>query len=250
MEKPARPNDGNPEPPQPDPAMRRVLVEVAIDSVAAGVAAASAGADRLELCRDLSVGGLSPAPEWVRELKAKVLVPVFAMVRPRPGSFCFSPEELSRCREEIHTLRQAGADGVVTGVLTEAGRLDEPALRELINAAGSLPVTFHRAFDQLADPIGAMEQLIGLGVTRILTGGGPGRASEGAEMIRKLVDRAGERIGIIAGGGVRGDHVAQLVARTGVSEVHLAGVRGGGADAVGDPAPEQVAAVVAALKHG
>lgn len=180
-------------------------------------------------------------------------MPVFAMVRPRPGSFCLSPDELSgcreeilspdelsRCREEIHALRLAGADGVVTGALTEAGRLDEPALRELLDAAGSLPVTLHRAFDQLADPIGAMEQLIGLGVTGILTGGGPGGAMEGAEILRQLVDRAGDRIRIIAGGGVRGDHVARLVALTGVSEVHLSGVRVGGADAMGDPAPDQV----------
>jgi copper homeostasis protein len=230
--------------------MPRVLVEAAIDSVAAGLAAVSAGADRLELCRVLSAGGLSPDPEWVRQLKAEVGVPVFAMVRPWPGSFCFSPEELSRCREEIHALRLAGADRVVTGVLTAAGRVDEPATRELVDAAGSLPVTFHRAFDELADPIEAMEQLIGLGVTRVLTAGGPGRALDGAEMIRQLVDRAGDRIRVIAGGGIRGDHVARLVAFTGVAEVHLAGVRRGGAEAMGEPALEQVTAVVAALRNG
>lgn len=237
-------------PRDPGPAMSRVLVEAAIDSTAAGLAAVSVGADRLEVCRDLSVGGLSPDPEWVRQLKAEVEVPVFAMVRPRPGSFCLSPDELNRCREEIRALRLAGADGLVTGALTAAGRVDEPATRELVDAAGSLPVTFHRAFDELADPIEALERLIGLGVTRILTGGGPGRALEGAEILRQLVDRAGDRIRIIAGGGVRGDHVARLVAVTGVSEVHLAGVRRGGANAMGDPAPDQVAAVVTALRNG
>ncbi|MEK6687527.1 MAG: copper homeostasis protein CutC [Gemmatimonadota bacterium] len=234
----------------PDPAMPRVLVEVAIDSVAAGLAAVSAGADRLELCRVLSAGGLSPDPEWVRQLKAEVGVPVFAMVRPRPGPFCFSPDELSCCRKEIRALHLAGADGVVTGVLTEAGRLDEPALRELIDVAGSLPVTFHRAFDELTDLIEGLERLIGLGVTRVLTSGGPGRALDGAEMIRELVDRAGDRSRLIAGGGVRGDHVARLVAMTGVSEVHLAGVRASGVEAMGEPAPEQVAAMVAALRSG
>lgn len=219
-----------------------VLVEAAVDSVAAGVAAARAGAGRLELCADLAVGGTTPPAEWIRELRAATPLPIFAMVRPRAGDFVHSAAEQATCLGEAARLIQAGAHGIVTGMLTEAGRIDLPVLRRVVALAAPRPVTFHRAFDTIADQGAALEELVRAGVTRVLTSGGPGRAIEHATRLGTLVRQAGHRIVVMPGGGVRADHVAELVRLTGAAEVHLSAVAEGGL-----PSPGRVAAVVAAL---
>lgn len=205
-----------------DPTRRRphVLVEGCVTSPAEAAACASAGAGRVELCVDLDVGGLTPPVGLVSDVRGAVAVPVFVMVRPRPGDFVPVAGEIARMAGEIDAVRDAGADGIVLGVLDMHGRVDRDAVRHLVEAAGPLPVTFHRAFDGVADPEGALETLVDVGVARVLTSGGAASAIDGAGVLERLVRRAAGRIVVMPGGRVRADHAAELVRRTGAREVH------------------------------
>ena len=199
----------------------KVLVEACVESLEAALAAAVGGADRIELCSNLAAGGTSPDAATLAACLSRLTIPVFVMVRPRGGDFHYSAAERAGMVEEIWQVKAAGAQGIVTGALRPDATVDETLTRELIAAARPLPVTFHRAFDACDDMEEALEALIALGVTRVLTSGGAATAPEGAATIAKLVRLAAGRIGIIAGGGVNGDNVAALVRTTGVREVHL-----------------------------
>src|SRR5688572_29621086 len=148
-----------------------VLVEVAVDSIAGAAAAAAGGADRIELCNDLGAGGLTPSLGLFDAVRAAVRVPVFVMIRPRPGDFLFDPGELGVMQRDLEHLRAAGAHGIVTGVLRADGAIDADAMRALVAAAAPLPVTCHRAFDLCDDAIAAIDALAALGVVRVLTSG-------------------------------------------------------------------------------
>jgi copper homeostasis protein len=197
-----------------------VLVEGCVEGLADAQAAARGGADRLELCADLAVGGTTPSVETVRAVKARVFIPVFAMARPRGGSYVYSRDEIGQTHRDIEEVIAAGADGVVVGALTPNNEIDLSAVREFVAAAGDVPVTFHRAFDQIPDPARALQTLIDAGVQRVLTAGGSGTALEGAAVLKSLVDQAGDRIVILAGGKVRGHNARELIERTGVRELH------------------------------
>jgi len=201
----------------------KVLVEACVESLPAAVAAAAGGADRIELCTNLAAGGTSPDAGTLAACLSRLTIPVFVMVRPRGGDFHYSAAERAGMVEEIWQVKAAGwaAQGIVTGALRPDATVDETLTRELIAAARPLPVTFHRAFDSCDDVEEALETLIALGVTRVLTSGRAATAPEGAATIAKLVRLAAGRIGIIAGGGVKADNVAALVRTTGVREVHL-----------------------------
>jgi len=198
-----------------------ILIEACVESLPAAVAAAAGGADRIELCTNLAAGGTSPDAGTLAACLSRLTIPVFVMVRPRGGDFHYSAAERAGMVEEIWQVKAAGAQGIVTGALRPDATVDETLTRELIAAARPLPVTFHRAFDSCDDVEEALETLIALGVTRVLTSGGAATAPEGAPTIAKLVRLAAGRIGIIAGGGVKADNVAALVRTTGVREVHL-----------------------------
>ena len=205
-----------------------VLVEACVTTVDEARAAEGAGAHRLELCRDLSVDGLSQSAALVGLVLEVVAIPVFVMIRPRAGGFVYTSTEVEEMLAEIQTLAAAGAAGVVCGLLAAAGRVDAANTRRLVEAARPLPVTFHRAFDQADDQLRALEAVAEAGVTCVLTGGGPGRAIDQADRLAELVRMAGDSVTVLAGGGVRGDHVADLIARTGATEVHAraAGIPG------------------------
>ncbi len=198
----------------------RPLIEACVTTLDEAVGAVQAGAHRLELCRDLDTGGLTPPPALLAAVRAAVDVPVFAMARTRPGPFVLEVHEVALLLADVTALRGAGADGIVMGALHHDGTVDGGTTRLCVEAAADLPVTFHRAFDEVADPLAALDVLIDLGVRRVLTAGGPGRARDHADRIAALVRHASDRIAILAGGGVRGDHVRHLVAFTGVREVH------------------------------
>lgn len=197
-----------------------VLVEGCVEGLADAQAAARGGADRLELCADLSVGGITPPAEIVRAVKARVFIPVFVMARPRGGSYVYDAAEIEATHRDIESVIAAGADGVVVGALTPTNEIDVPTLREFVVRAGGVPVTFHRAFDSVAQSSRALETLIDAGVQRVLTAGGQGTALEGATVLRSLVEQAGDRIIVLAGGKVRGHNARELIARTGVHELH------------------------------
>lgn len=202
-----------------------IAIEVAIDSVAGARAAAAAGAHRLELCQCLEQGGLTPSRGLLEAVKAAVRLPVFVMIRPRPGDFLYDDGEFAVMRRDAELLRAAGADGVVSGVMLANGELDRARLRELRLATGPAPFTCHRAFDLCADAARALDTLIELGVPRVLTSGQAASAPAGAAAIRALVQRAADRLMVMAGAGVRDGNVRDLVAASGVREVHLSATR-------------------------
>lgn len=196
------------------------LVEICVDAVRSAVAAAKAGASRLELCAHPATGGTTPTTALLEAVLERVHVPVFAMVRSRPGDFRYDDDELDVMRREAKMLREAGASGIAGGALRADGSVDEKNVRGLIDAARPLPFTFHRAFDLTRDLDEAMDTLLGLGVDRVLTSGAAPTALLGAERIASLVRQAGDRLTVMAGGSVRAAHVAALVRWTGVREVH------------------------------
>lgn len=202
-----------------------VLVEACVDSVLSAVAAERGGAGRLELCASLADGGTTPSAGMLSAVKAATRLPVVLIVRPRGGAFVYTDAEIGVMRLDIEAARMLGADGVAIGALTADGRVDAHQVHTLVAAAGAMPVTFHRAFDATRDRDQALETLIQLGVKRILTSGGATSALEGAAAIAALVKRAAGQIEIMAGGGVREEHVQELVHRTGVREVHVRGAR-------------------------
>jgi copper homeostasis protein len=198
-----------------------IQIEACVESLEAAVAAAAGGAHRIELCTNLAAGGTSPDAATLATCLSTLKIPVFVMVRPRPGDFRYSSAELTAMLDEIKRVKDAGAHGIVTGALRLGGTVDETITGELIAAAQPLPVTIHRAFDDCPDLDRALETVIALGAARILTSGQAATAPQGAATIAKLVRLAAGRIGIIAGGGINGDNVAALVQTSGVREVHL-----------------------------
>ena len=197
-----------------------VLVEIAVESLRGAHAAHDGGADRIELCADLNAGGLTPADEFTKQALADVDTPIFPMVRIRAGDFVYSDDEIADMCRTIERLRAMGVHGFVAGALTRAHEIDVAATERLIAAAHGLPFTFHRAFDRVRDQSAALEQLIELGVTRVLTSGGAATAVEGVAALRALVEQAAGRLVVLAGAGVRESNVRDVVLRAGVAEVH------------------------------
>ena len=196
------------------------LLEISVETLAAAVAAERGGADRVELCADLSGGGVTPSPGLMRETRKAVRVPIFAMIRPRGGDFVYSAAEFAQMRHDLEVAKACGMDGVVSGILDKDFAIDIARTKELVEAAKPLPVTFHRAFDEAADLRLALENVIATGATRILTSGGKPRAAEGVEILAELVAAAAGRIEIIPGGGVNADNLTEIVQATGAREFH------------------------------
>jgi len=188
-----------------------VLVEAAVESLDAALAAVEGGAHRIELCSNLAVGGTTPSLDLLRTVTSQVLIPIFVLVRPRAGDFVYSGAEHRTMLDQIAQVKAAGAQGIVTGGLTARRLIDESRVAELIQAARPLPFTFHRALDECADLPAALETLIRLGVDRVLT----------STQIGELVIQAAGRIIIVAGGGINADNAARIVQETAVQEIHF-----------------------------
>jgi copper homeostasis protein len=203
------------------------LVEICIEDIEGAFAAESSGADRIELCAGLAEGGITPAIGTVVTVLAGVRrIGVQVLIRPRAGDFVYSRFELDAMCADIGAVRDLGSpDGVtlgfVIGALTPRCTVDREAVKQLLEACQDAPVTFHKAFDATADIVATLDELAELGVGRVLTSGGRATAHDGASMLARLVERAAGRIEILAGGGIRPGNVVELVARTGVREVHL-----------------------------
>ncbi len=198
-----------------------VLVEVAVDDLAGARAAVAAGAGRLELCSNLDAGGLTPSRGLVDAVRAAVAVPLVAMLRPRPGDFLYTEDELAVLCRDATRLRDAGLAAFVTGVLTADGCLDEAACRRLQAAAAPVPLVCHRAFDLTADPFAALSALRRLGIGRVLSSGQAASAPAGTALLRELVRAGGGDVVVMPGAGIRPDNAAAVVAGTGCRELHL-----------------------------
>ena len=199
--------------------MTKVLLEVCVEDAAGLAAAVAGGADRIELCSALSVGGLTPSV-GLMALAAKADIPVYAMIRPRAGDFVFGPDELAIMRDDIDAARAAGLAGVVLGANRVDGRLDFAVLEELSRRAEGLGMTLHRAFDLVPNFAEALEAAVDLGFQRILTSGGARTAPDGIGALSEIIAVAGDRISIMPGSGVTIDTIDGLLERLSVREVH------------------------------
>ena len=197
------------------------LLEVCCANLQSVIAAAEAGAPRIELCSALPVGGVTPSLGLLRAVRSRFpRLTIHVLVRPREGGFVYSPAEAALMEADIRAAVSEGADGIVCGALCPDGTIDVPLTARLVAAAGGRPFTFHRAFDFVPSPADALETLIDLGCTRVLTSGGAPTALDGAETLRALIAQAAGRITVLPGGGINADNAASLLHLTGAAELH------------------------------
>jgi copper homeostasis protein len=198
----------------------KLLLEVCVDSVESAIAAQKGGAGRIELCANIASGGITPSAGMITAVRTCLSIGLHVMIRPRGGDFCYSPAEFSVMQRDIIAAKKFGADGVVFGILNSSGSVDVGRTRSLANLAHPLSVTFHRAFDAATDPLRALEEIISIGINRILTSGQAATAVKGVGLIGKLIRQAGPRIIIMPGSGVTEKNVQSIIGRAAVSEIH------------------------------
>lgn len=195
-------------------------LELCVDSADGALAAQEGGAQGVELCDSMVEGGTTPSLGMVRAARRVLDIELNVMIRPRGGDFYYSQLELEAMASDIEAMREAGADGVVLGILRPDGTVDAQRVAGLVAAARPMRVTFHRAFDMTRDPIEALETLVELGIDRVLTSGQEASVPEGLALLRDLVERAGDRIVVLPGCGIRSHNLAQVQAETGASQFH------------------------------
>ena len=211
--------------------MSQKVLEICVDSTASAMAARAGGADRLELCADLAIGGTTPSLALVQQVKAETGLPVRVLLRPRMGDFCYDRWELAQMEVLAADLVRAGADGIVTGVLTPDGALDVSAMERICDAtrqaAQGRPVALalHRAFDVCRDASACLEAACDLGLATILTSGQAADAYTGRALLARMQQQAAGRIEILAGSGVNAENIPLLARETGILSYHLSGKR-------------------------
>lgn len=198
-----------------------LLFEICVDSVEGALAAQAGGAQRVELCDNLLEGGTTPSAGTVALARQHLTIGLNVIIRPRGGDFCYSDIEFAIMQYDVAQAKQLGANGVVIGLLTPDGEIDKIRTAQLIEMARPLSVTFHRAFDMARDPSQALEDLISLGLDRVLTSGQENSALEGLDLITALVQQANGRIIVMPGGGVNERNLKKIVTQSGVHEVHM-----------------------------
>ena len=199
----------------------RPIIEICLESVESVIAAEKGGADRVELCSDLFEGGLTPTIGTVKTALKKSNIKINAMIRPRGGDFCYSDEEFEVMKEDIKAFKETGINGIVFGILTPEGDVDIKRSKEIIELARPLAVTFHRAFDMTRDPYKSLEELIELGVDRVLTSGQEATVPEGADLLEELVQIAGDRIIVMPGCGITERNFPKLRDKIKAKEYHI-----------------------------
>ena len=200
--------------------MNKFQLEISCYSVQSALNAENGGAHRVELCAAAPEGGTTPSYGTVLLAREKLSIPLFVIIRPRGGDFLYSETEFEVMKRDIRFCKNAGVDGIVTGVLKEDGTVDVERTGELIRLARPMQITFHRAFDMTADPFRALDDLIGLGVDRVLTSGQKNTAFEGKELLRELVKKSGDKLIVMPGSGISEDNLEVLVKYTGAKEFH------------------------------
>ncbi|MDX1956430.1 MAG: copper homeostasis protein CutC [Chitinophagaceae bacterium] len=196
------------------------IIEIATSDFTTTKSAVEGGADRIELCANLAEGGTTPSLGTIKKCRESFSVDIFPIIRPRGGDFLYTDEEFEIMKADVLLCKELGCDGVVIGLLKKDGAIDIKRTHILAELAYPLGVTFHRAFDRCRDPFEALEQLIGIGVERILTSGQQPAAPDGVELITALKKAADDRIIIMPGSGVRADNIKMLAEKTGCKEFH------------------------------
>ncbi len=203
--------------------MKKYILEVCTDSVRSAVEAQAAGAGRIELCSNLIIGGTSPGRSLFRQVKENTDLEIRVLIRPRFGDFCYDDYEFSMMKEDVQMYRELGADAVVIGILLPEGSLNLEQMRELIDLAGDMDITLHRAFDVCRNPYEALEQAAGLGIGTILTSGQKNSAWEGRDVLKELQKKSAGRVNILAGAGITPAVIDKLISYTGVTAYHMSG---------------------------
>ncbi|MGS2762351.1 copper homeostasis protein CutC [Sinomicrobium sp. M5D2P9] len=197
-----------------------MLIEICANSFESARNAQLAGADRIELCTELAVGGITPSYGLIKKVTEELDIPVYVLIRPRSGSFCYDDTEFDIMKRDIEFCRETGCAGIVSGVLTRENDLDAERTKELVDVSGSLSFTFHRAFDWVNTPLETADRLYNLGVKRILTSGQKSTAREGMDMLIKLQRHCEGRPVIMPGGGVNADNITDF-SENGFREIHF-----------------------------
>lgn len=201
------------------------MLEIACFEITSAEIACQSMADRIEFCDDLERGGTTPDFYEFLHLKRNYKTPVYVMIRPKGGPFFYSDSEFIEMKTSIITFREGGADGFVFGILTADNEIDDARNKELLELAGEVPCTFHRAFDRTSDLEKSLETLIRLGFKSVLTSGGKSSAMEGKENLKILVDKYSSQIEILIGGGVRSQNISELKKFTGGTSFHSSAIQ-------------------------
>ncbi len=198
-----------------------IKIEICANSVQSCIEAQRGGADRVELCAGIPEGGTTPSAGMIRCARGSIDIGLNVIIRPRGGDFLYSDNEVQQMLYDIRTAVELGADGLVFGCLTPGGNVDVEIMKRLMEAAGEVPVTFHRAFDFTREPLRAMEDIISLGCSRILTSGCMPTAELGVNTIASVISAAAGRIIIMPGCGIRENNIALIARKTGAKEFHF-----------------------------
>ena len=196
-----------------------MLLEICANSYQSAKNAQEAGAHRIELCQELSIGGITPSYGLLKQVKANLEIPVFVLIRPRGGNFVYSDDEFEIMKQDIKLSKDLGCKGIVSGVLKEDKTIDIERTQELVELSRPLAFTFHRAFDEVLNPKEALEQLIDLSVERVLTSGQQVSAKQGLSLLKELNEIANDRIIILAGGGINANNAIKFK-KVGLREIH------------------------------
>lgn len=200
-----------------------MLLEICANSIESALNAQNGGADRIELCTHLEVGGLTPSHGLIKVAKELLNIPIYVLIRPRAGDFVYSKMEMEVMKEDVQFCAEMGCAGVVIGCLNADRTICWEQTEQLLEKAGYMDVTFHRAFDQCPNPFEALETLREMGIQRVLTSGCPTSAIDGVETLGELVDEADDDIIVMPGGGIRPDNLKTLLL-TGASEYHSSAI--------------------------
>jgi len=201
----------------------KYLIEACVAHIQSAIAAQEGGAKRVELCDNLYEGGTTPSYATIKLAREKLNIGLNVMIRPRGSDFCYSEVEFELMNEDIKVCKDLGADGVVFGILLTDGNVDLKRTKQLVELANPMNVTFHRAFDVTPNPFKSLEDLIDLGLDRILTAGQKNTVPEGIELIKQLIEKAGNKIIIMPGSGINENNIKEIRDYTGAKEFHLTG---------------------------
>lgn len=196
-------------------------LEICTTSVESSVIAQQHGAQRLELCDNLFEGGTTPSAGMIKSVRERVNIDLFVLIRPRGSDFYYTEEEFEVMKNDILMAKDLGVDGIVSGVLTSEGAVDVIRTRELVELSGALPFTFHRAIDCVENYEEAISKVIDTGADRILTSGQQSSAAIGAEIIGQAIEKFGDRIKIMPGGGIKSGNIIEVARRSGAHEFHM-----------------------------
>ena len=197
-----------------------MIKEACVESFEKALEAQNNGANRIELCENLAVGGTTPSYGTVKVCLEKLDIPIFPMIRARGGSFVYSKDEIEIMKEDIKVFKELGVKGLVLGCLTSDNKIDLELTKELVDLAYPMEVTFHKAIDEIANPLDYIDDLINIGIKRILTSGGKATALEGKDLINEIIKKSNERLKIVVAGKVTKENINELSNLISTDEFH------------------------------